>query len=386
MNRVCYFDESGNSGLDFLKSGNSSHFILGGVIVKDSDCESLQALREKISAKYFSGNEIKSSNVGKDDERRLRILSELLEGNYLIHSMVFNKKLIFGNGLKYKKSFYKYLNKLAYRGLYTAFPDIKIVADQHGSKEFMKGFSTYIEKNYKSQDLFSKTDFIFEDSKHNSLIQIADFIIGTIARYYEETVRSKKGQEFIDILISSGKLLPIRTWPEVSDRTYEPFKEVLFETSKIDEKVFQISLRNADLFISENVKNYDELVQVQVATCRALVFYATTGKRFKHILRARLVEQINAGNRKRITDKQFGRSIIGPLRDANVLISSNMDGYKLIACESDLREFIGYFDHFIRPMLKRIKSYRETILYATENKIDIIGDKQYDYLKRILEM
>lgn len=181
MNKVCYFDESGNSGLDFSKSGNSSHFILGGVIVKDSDCASLQVLREKISAKYFSGNEIKSSNVGKDDERRLRILSELLEGDYLIHSMVFNKKLIFGNGLKYKKSFYKYLNKLAYRGLYTAFPDIKIVADQHGSKEFMKGFSTYIEKNYKSQDLFNKTDFIFEDSKHNSLIQIADFIIGTIA-------------------------------------------------------------------------------------------------------------------------------------------------------------------------------------------------------------
>nr|WP_254846969.1 DUF3800 domain-containing protein [Leptospira alexanderi] len=30
MNKVCYFDESGNSGLDFSKSGNSSHFILGG--------------------------------------------------------------------------------------------------------------------------------------------------------------------------------------------------------------------------------------------------------------------------------------------------------------------------------------------------------------------
>ncbi|UOG62632.1 DUF3800 domain-containing protein [Leptospira noguchii] len=386
MNHVCYFDEFGNSGLDFSKNGNSSHFILGGVIVKDSDHKSLEALREKISVKHFSGNEIKSSNVGKDDERRFRILGELLEGNYLIHCMVFNKKLIFGNGLKYKKSFYKYLNKLAYRSLYTAFPNIKIVADQHGSKEFMKGFSIYIEKNYKSKDFFSKTEFIFEDSKHQSLIQIADFMIGTIARYYEETVTSKNRQQFLDILISSGKLLPIRTWPEISDRKYEPFKELLFERSEIDEKVFQISLRNADLFISENVKNDDELVQFQVATCRTLVFYATTSKRFEHISTPRLVEQINAGNRKRINDKQFGRSIIGPLRDANVLISSNKDGYKLIACESDLREFIQYFDHFIRPMLKRIKSYRETMLYATENKIDIIGDKQYDYLKHILEM
>ena len=78
MKLKCYFDESGNSGLDFTKKEVSSHFILAGILVNEMNLEKLEALSRQISITHFQGSEIKSSKVGDNDNRRLKILEEIL--------------------------------------------------------------------------------------------------------------------------------------------------------------------------------------------------------------------------------------------------------------------------------------------------------------------
>jgi hypothetical protein len=40
----------------------------------------------------------------------------------------------------------------------------------------------------------------------------------------------------------------------------------------------------------------------------------------------------------------------------------------------------------IPPMIQRISKCREQILAATHNEIDILEQKEYEYLKRVIEM
>ncbi|TGM60065.1 DUF3800 domain-containing protein [Leptospira vanthielii] len=382
MKKYLYLDESGNSGLHFSKEGVSKYFVVAGILFEESNSDNLINLSRLISKKYFSNSEIKSSNIGNDIKRRKEILNEIIKGDFHIYAIIFNKQSIFKNGLKYKRSFYKYLNKIAYKTMYDLIPSLSIRADEHGSKEFMESFSLYISKNFKTSHLFSKSDFKFENSKSNPITQIADFVAGTIAKHYENELDPK---EILFPIINSNKLLPIQFWPKQEyGNTKQSEDERLFPYTDLDNIIFDISQRSSKVFIDENSSSKNEEILLQVETCKIFLFNSTYGNRGKYIPTTVIVNQLNI-DKKRITEKQFGRTVIGPLRDSNVFITSNTNGYKLITSEADLREFIKYFDHFIKPMIKRIKKYRETILIASQNQIDFLDSKDYDYLKIIME-
>lgn len=74
VNLYAFIDEFGNNGLDFTNPQISSHFIVTAIIVEENDIPILETLCTEIRQKYFQGSEIKSSKVGKNHERRKRIL------------------------------------------------------------------------------------------------------------------------------------------------------------------------------------------------------------------------------------------------------------------------------------------------------------------------
>jgi len=379
----CYFDESGNSGLDFTKQGVSSHFILAGVLIKETNLENMETLSRQISITHFQGSEIKSSKVGDNDTRRLKILDEILVGDFFIYAMVFDKRKIFSEGLRYKKSFYKYFNRIAYKSLYLSFPNLEIIADQTGSKEFMDNFQKYILKNYRSNDLFGNADFSFSDSKGNPLTQVADFIVGSLARCYETSVISERKDEILQKLIGSKKLLPIQEWPEREEEIIKP--SAFNIASEVDTQIYNLSKKYAKDFIEKNAKNNDEYVPEQVETVKILLFNSLYGRREEYIPTKEIVSLINVKNNLSVEAKPFGRCVIGPLRDAGVLIASNTTGYKLVTTLTDLTQFVQYFDHFIKPMLERIKNYRDIVQIGTLNKVDILEHEKYEYLKKFYD-
>ena len=68
-----------------------------------------------------------------------------------------------------------------------------------GSKEFMKGFVDYVKRRH-IPDLFNYSEFGFESSRSNLLIQLADFICGTVAKAFDNTVFSENGHRFLLLL------------------------------------------------------------------------------------------------------------------------------------------------------------------------------------------
>ena len=66
--------------------------------------------------------------------------------NFSVYAVVIDKRKLYGEGFKYKKSFYKYLNGILYKELYLTFPQLDLIVDEHGGNDFMRSFKKYVGK------------------------------------------------------------------------------------------------------------------------------------------------------------------------------------------------------------------------------------------------
>jgi len=152
MNKiVAYIDEYGAFGFQLDKPNVSTHFIISAIIVEDTDIQELADKTDVIRQKYFQKGEIKSSKVGRNHAKRKLILDEIIKLPFRIFAFVVDKKLIYPqSGLRYKTSFYKFLNSIVYSELSVNFKKMKIVADEIGSSDYMKSFYSYVKKQTKN--------------------------------------------------------------------------------------------------------------------------------------------------------------------------------------------------------------------------------------------
>ena len=139
-----FTDEYGAFGWDIENPTVSTHFIITAIIVKESNLQLFTQKAEEIRKRHFQTGEIKSTKIGKDHKRRLRILADLQGLPFSVFSVCIDKKKCIENmsirGLQYKKSFYKFMNNIVHRELRRAFQKIIVVADEVGTNEYMQSF------------------------------------------------------------------------------------------------------------------------------------------------------------------------------------------------------------------------------------------------------
>ena len=86
------------------------------------------------------------------------------------------------------------------------------------------------------------------------------------------------------------------------------------------------------------------------------------------------------------TPHYFQARIIAPLRDSGILIATSKKGYKIPIRESEILSFINQSSSVIKPMVERIKICRDSVLKATHNKVDVLNNDEYKYLKEIINI
>ena len=215
-NQIAYIDEFGNNGLDFDKDGVSTHFIVTAILIDGNKQDEVEKQIEIVRKTNFQTGEMKSSGLGNNDTRRLKVLKELNHINYHIFSVVIDKRELEGEGFNHKGSFYKFLHSLVDRELFKVFPDLLIVADEHGGQEFKEGFISYINRRH-IPNLFEQAEFKLSNSKSSLIVQLADIITGTLARCYETKKLSDNRSKFLQTL--KEKIIEIKFWPP----DYKPY-------------------------------------------------------------------------------------------------------------------------------------------------------------------
>ncbi len=380
MSTLAFADEYGNNSFDFDSQG--SHFVVTAILVKEEYKNQIENDIEIVRQKYFQKGEIKSQKVGNNVVRRKIVLRELAKIDFKVFSIVIDKRKLKGEGFTFKKSFYKFVCGLVYKELFKTFPQLTITVDEHGGNDFMLSFKKYVESNH-IRELFSGSEFLFDSSESNKLIQVADFIGGTIGRCYDSAKSDNNLQEYLEIL--NENLSSIRYFPH--EYTQISYSENDLEKG-YDIEIAELANKFAVDFIeTKKVDSQEDKDQVNLV--RLLLMYQKALDPRRYTTTKELIRHLQGASEKEISEQYFRSRIIGKLRDNGVLIASKSHGvrkgYKLPTSITDLNNFVSHGNGQIMPMIARIKKCRDSILLATHGKVDVLGSQAFRELGSIVD-
>lgn len=376
---LAFADESGNNSFDFTTQG--THFIVASIMINEAEKEDIETALEGIRRKYFQTGEIKSSKVGDNHTRRLLILQEAAKLNFNVYALVTDKQKLYGEGFKYKEPFYKYLSGLLYKELYKAYPRLKLFVDEWGGNDFLRSFKKYVHRNH-IRDLFSGAEFETGESKKSIIIQLADFIAGTLGRCYDRGKDLSYRDKFLQVL--EPRLSSINHFPKEFKTIQVP------EDENANEHDFEISQYATNLaidFIETKVPKLQEDID-QINCVKLLLLHQNVFGARKYLSAKELMKHLEVGREKPLQDQQFRSTVIGRLRDQGLLIASSSKGdkkgYRLPTSAYDLVKFLDHGNSLVLPILNRIQICRERVKLATGNQLDILNKEEFAKLTKIL--
>lgn len=384
--KYAYIDEYGAYGFKFEDPGCTNSMILTAVIVDDNNVNNMENATVELSKRFFGNGEMKSSSIGKNHQRRRIIMEEIVKLPFVIYFFVIDKTMIFENcGPRYKKTFYKFCNEKIYNELYTNFKELSIIADEIGGNEYIKDFSSYVRKQKidTQLSLFDDHNFMMMNSKNNSIIQIADIISGSLSYTFDtKRIKQSEGNDYYKLLKENGKIIGYNTFPLSYDKY---ILEKQPEDDSYEPVIAEICYRRAQAFIQKNELNMDEDVKMQVLTLKYLLFRFVNNHLRKYISTNELISNLKDRGFNKLDNQRFRTKIIGRLRDANVIIASNSNGYKIPSTKAELFDYVNLEQSIIVPMIGRLSKCRKLIFEGTEGAFDLFEKDEYQLLKKISE-
>ena len=375
--RVAYIDECGNFGFDFSKDGTSKYYILTAIVVENSNIESLRSEFAEIKrTNGLANTELKSSLIS-EDKRRNRIITQLLPLNFRIVLFIADKELFRENSplAEYKPVFVKYLNNRLYTLLYKAYPKLKILYDETGYPEFQESFRKYVESNRTDFNLFNEYDFAFVNSKDETLIQIADFIGGSVSR----SLLDETATNYLEML--KGKITTTEYFPN----RYEPYwGKVKPEDCKFDKQIYTLAIKSARDFITQNENSNADDKKAQVAMLRYLLF-SVENTPIRFVYSDEIINNIYANIGRKIKKDFLFRRVVAPLRDSGVILASCNQGYKIPVSVDDINTYLNQTTSTVGPMLNRMGICRSLIKRSTDNGLDVFDDAAFIRYKRYFD-
>lgn len=378
-----FIDESGNPSIETHKEGVSSHFIITAIIIARSRKDLLEENVNAVRAKYFQTGEMKSSQIGSDHKRRRAILSNIAQLDFHFYSIIIEKEAVYKNsGLIYKRPFIKYVHRLLLNKLNRAFSDVHVIADEHGHPQFMESFKKYVDKKFSGQLFNGISRFDFADSRNQPLIQLADFLSGTLAKEYDLSIT----ESFDTRKILREQTLGRDEWPEF----WRSVKALSINNhdNEFDNFIRELSLKQAANFINDNLNSKNEEIINQVEALKHLVYCHMYIDPEAYVPTHGIKEAIWGSRTDKVSIQVFRSKVIAKLRDEGVIIASSHlkeGGYKIPHTYSDIIDYVDHVNSVIVPMIKRLGKARELMKMASTNQIDLLDSPKYDCLKKFFQ-
>ena len=372
MKKIIFIDESGNCDLNSHKKGESGYYILTAIIIEKGIYLNEAAKLEDIIKVFYKKGELKSSGLGNKHDVRIKILSEVNKVDYKIYSLVVDKRLVTGEGLKHKKSFIKFINGMFCEKLFKSFANVRVISDKSGSIEFQNELKNYILKKKSGTFLFDGSDYNLVDSKLEPFVQLADLISGTINKIQQRKVSESISNEFVDLI--KDKIAILEYWP--------PFKKSVIDSNfpnyvadrefGLNEIIKRYSVDSAVDFIVSNPSFGDENISVQVSTLKFLLSQIENQGRKSFVYSTQIIKHVKDDLDIKLNHHGLSSKVISKLRDAGVIISSGEKGYKIPCTLSEISEYIKSTDAKVVPMLKRIKAVNNSMKRVSVGELDLV--------------
>lgn len=372
-----FVDESGVFGWDLTNPSVGSHFVVSAIIVEENNLDCLRESLKQIKQDFFPTTEMKSSLIGGDLDRRRKLLARCFNLPFHIYTCIVDKeKLRDWKGMEFKQTFYKYVDRQLYEALKISYPKLTICADKMGTDSFMESFAQYIEKHIQ-RDLFSETDFGFEDSKNEIIIQLADIISGSIRRNVDHTISPH--YDFIRML--RKKILSENYFPYEWEDYINPNPA---ERREFDNEISRICLEQAVSFLEGHAQDTEPEERARVISLRFLLSQMVNNPT-SYIQTRDIRKNLELFDLDLWGVQAFRNKIIAKMRDQGVLITSSPLGYKIPTSEAELYSFIDHGNSIAVPLLSRLMKCRNIIYQKTVGRVDVFNKDVYINLRKYMQ-
>lgn len=380
--RYVYIDEAGNKDINVPKDGATDFYVVAAAIVNESDRSDFATKVETIAKQHFSGSQLKSSNVGSNEDRRARVLMDLSDLPAHFYAVVIDKRRLQKErgGLRYGRVFYKYILRIAQKELLASFTELDLTIDDHGSEEFKQSFLAYMDRYY-NHDLFSKNRRRFSKAEESRGVQVADFVAGSLMKAVEAHDRTGAYPAFfasLDPNLTFQGPWPRGRFPYHLERAHED------PDLRFHEGLIEMSAQRAETYLTEHDRSSDPDSRARVVTLQRLLstFRGTAPRNYVPgpVLRKHIQEHLPG---YAIKGQAFMNKVIAPLRDDGLPVVASDKGYKLPVC---MAEVLAHMDNTcgkVRPMVSRLGKFRDAVKLATDGSIDLFGREEYAFLRLV---
>lgn len=375
---TAYVDETGTNDLDSTKSGVSHLFICVAAIVEDDAKTDAANGVVRVAEDLCGGAEISSKRVGGDHQRRIRFLERLCTLPFGYFALVINKdKIPKDSGLQYKRSFYKFINRMLYERLLRNGRNLHVVADEIGGKDFMESFVPYLQQRG-MPGLFEQFRHEFADSANTPLIQLADFIAGTLSYCFDAEKKCAESNKFRELL--RNKETAIQCWPwEIT-----PVSQTSEPPASVDRVIRDRMIQRVSSFLDEHENNTDAERRMQAFVLSNLFFARQFEDRERQALVSdELMRRLAQEGFIDLSKQFFQARVIGKIRDEGIILAGSNDGYRLALSVEDIEEYLSHDKNIIEPMLARMLKARGSVLFDTGQKYDVLSKPEYHSLKML---
>lgn len=371
-----FIDESGG----VTGSGDRNNFYVCTAVIVHGDKEA-EVLRgvDTVRQKIASGAPLKSSSIGNRNQLRLRYLQDLCALPFSFVALITDKRRINpDSGLKYKRTRYKFIHNKLNALLKKALARMELVVDEHGTAEFQDECVKYFEKNCEL-NLFGGVTVRYADDSNESLLQLADFIGGSLLYCFDPDRTTQEASSFRKLLRT--REAGIAFFP-IGQKSVSP---QALDNENLNDELLQSVLNNAaDDFLNRHENDRNDTVRMQVYTLQRL-FGASE---YEAGIQRCIFSDVLLGELKemgfQVTKRNFTTDVIGGLRWEGIIISGSPYGYKLALSLEDIVEYLDHDNSIIIPMLEKLRMAKETVKIGLD--YDILAKPQYKVLSDLVEV
>jgi hypothetical protein len=228
MSMLCFVDESGDTGLK-VGQGSSRYFTVALVLFSDEDeavaCDQrIGLLRRELGLP----SEFEFHFVETPRRIKEAFFNAVVPYNFFYQAITINKAALYGEGFKYKDSFYKFTCGLVFENAKSYLDRATVVFDGSGSRQFKQALERYLKRKMNEEELPRIHKVKIQDSSKNNLVQLADMVCGAVALSMKSVCRDRNK---FRRMIAHRELL-CQIWPRVLDQQKKQEYQKVKETRK----------------------------------------------------------------------------------------------------------------------------------------------------------
>lgn len=158
---------------------------------------------------WDSGSEFHFKN--NSERVRIAFLKAVVPYNFFYYGIVINKDPVklYGEGFRNKESFYKYACGLVFENAKEKLRNAIVLVDRSGSLDFRTQLAKYLKRKVNTGPTSVKK-VKMQKSESNNLLQLADYVAGTINRSVTNT--KKHSDEYRKII--AHREIHVQVWPQ----------------------------------------------------------------------------------------------------------------------------------------------------------------------------